>query len=96
MTVWVVRDGKLVDKATLSRPRGPKSDLASPRVSRFESMTSPVTEKTISSWRERDRDMHAANAVDPRDLDRKPFVQREQDIARRAELKPTYRDRPDT
>jgi hypothetical protein len=39
---------------------------------------SPVTGKTISSWRERDRDMAAAGAVDPRDLPRKPFEQRRQ------------------
>ena len=34
----------------------------------MEPYESPVTEKEITSWRERDRDMAAAGAVDPRDL----------------------------
>jgi hypothetical protein len=69
MTVWVYRDGQLVDKSTVGRQELPKrANLPSPRVSRFEEMTSPVTDKPISSWRERDRDMAAVDAFDRRDL----------------------------
>jgi len=34
----------------------------------MEPFESPVTGKEISSWRDRDKDMAAAGAVDPRDL----------------------------
>jgi hypothetical protein len=37
-------------------------------ISRMAPFESPVTGKEISSWRERDRDMAAAGAVDPRDM----------------------------
>jgi hypothetical protein len=37
-------------------------------LSRMEPFESPVTGKEISSWRDRDRDMREAGAVDPRDL----------------------------
>jgi hypothetical protein len=43
---------------------------------------SPVTGKEITSWRERDRDMAAAGAVDPRDLPVQPFEQRRRDNER--------------
>lgn len=69
MTVWVFRDGRMVDKSTVGpRNFAKRANLASPRVSRFEEMTSPVTDKPISSWRERDRDMAAVDAFDRRDL----------------------------
>jgi hypothetical protein len=45
-------------------------------ISRIEAFESPITGKEITSWRDRDRDMDAAGAVDPRDLPRKPFEQR--------------------
>ena len=68
MTVWVFRDGQMVDKATVPRLRRERSDLPSPRVSRFEAFDSPVTDKSISSWRQRDADMKAVDAFDRRDL----------------------------
>lgn len=69
MTVYVSRHGRWVDKRT-GEPMldGTEAGLLSPRVSRFEEMESPVTGKTITSWRERDADMKAADAVDMRDL----------------------------
>jgi hypothetical protein len=39
-------------------------------LSRIEPFESPVTGKEITSWRDRDRDMAAAGAVDPRELPR--------------------------
>lgn len=70
MTIYVLRDGVL-------RPKGldrdvardaKRSDFPAPRLSRIEPFESPVTGKEITSWRDRDRDMAAAGAVDPRDL----------------------------
>lgn len=67
MTVYVIRDGQLVEKAW--RPKqGDALAFPVPYVSRMEPFLSPVTEKEITSWRARDRDMEAAGAFDPRDL----------------------------
>ena len=69
MTVFVMRDGKLVDRATaLTADVDRRSPLPSPRVSRMTPFESPVTGKEIFSHRERDKDMKAADAFDPRDL----------------------------
>lgn len=62
MTVWVFRDGELVEKHLAPRPP------AGPYVSRIEPFQSPVTGREITSWRERDRDMRAVDAYDPRDV----------------------------
>lgn len=66
MTVWIVRNGVLVPKE--KHNTGVMSDFPAPMLSRMEPYESPVTEREITSWRERDRDMAAAGAVDPRDL----------------------------
>lgn len=87
MTVYVVRNGVLVEKGTLI-PELMSSPLAAPYVSRFAAFESPVTGKQISSWRERERDMTAAGAVDPRDLPRKPFKKREKVNERQRKLTP--------
>jgi len=79
MTVWVMRDGELVEKRF---SHVGKTDFPMPRVSRFDTMESPVTGKDITSWRERDRDMHAADAVDPRDIPKKVFEKRKQIVER--------------
>lgn len=65
MTVFVIRDGKLIEKgpAQVDTPTFP-----CPRVSRMTPFASPVTGKEITSWRERDADMKAVGACDPRDL----------------------------
>lgn len=83
MTVWVVREGRLVDKSTVGPPQtAQRSDLPAPMLSRMEPFESPVTGREVSSWRQRDRDMDAAGAVDPRDLPREPFVKRRKANAR--------------
>jgi hypothetical protein len=82
MTTWVFRDGVLVDKSTVGPPEFAKrANFPTPRVSRFDEMLSPVTEKTISSWRERDRDMYKADAVDPRDIPAKVVEKRKAKVA---------------
>lgn len=69
MTTYVFRDGVLVPKGSDRRGHGPaRSDLPAPMLSRLTPFESPVTGKEITSWRERDRDMAAVGAVDPRDL----------------------------
>jgi len=65
MTVYVIRNGEVVPKRWSAPAPG---GFPSPRVSRMDSFESPVTGQSISSWRQRDRDMHAADAVDRRDI----------------------------
>lgn len=69
MTVFVRRNGVLVDKDTLRgcQPIENKG-FPTPRISRFEAFESPIDGKTISSWRERDRDMAENDCFDTRDL----------------------------
>ena len=67
MTVYVIRDGELVEKGR-HNTGVMFSDFPAPRISRIEPFESPVTGKEISSWRQRDADMAAAGAMDPRDL----------------------------
>jgi hypothetical protein len=66
MTVYVIRDGRLVEKRSVGNDR--PISFPTPSVSRMTPFESPVTGKEISSWRERDADMKAANAFDVRDL----------------------------
>ena len=75
MTVYVYRDGKLVDKrrAVLNdeinqRSRHLRNDLWAFFISRFESYQSPVTEQTISSDRQRELDLFKSNSYDERDI----------------------------
>jgi hypothetical protein len=75
MTVFVFRDGLVVPKGSdraIPPQTDARSDFPAPMLSRMEPFESPVTGKEITSWRDRDRDMAAAGAVDPRDLPRDP------------------------
>jgi hypothetical protein len=71
-----MRDGRLVEKrlARLAEAmdraeRSLRDDmLGMPMISRMDPYESPVTGAEITSWRQRDADMQAADAVDPRDL----------------------------
>ena len=63
-----------------------RSDMPSPRVSRMDSFESPVTGKSISSWRQRDRDMQSADAVDRRDIPAKAFEKRKEREKRMQEV----------
>lgn len=75
MTVYVIRNGELCEKAPPASSNS-RSSFPTPMLSRIEPFESPVTGREITSWRDRDRDMMAADAVDPRDLPRQPFEQR--------------------
>jgi hypothetical protein len=69
MTVWVLRNGRLVEKDQLeARACREVGSLPLPMISRIEPFESPVTGAEITSWRARDRDMAAVDAVDPRDF----------------------------
>jgi len=83
MSVFVIRNGKLVEKRA-SLASSSRSTFPSPMLSRIEPFESPVTGKEISSWRARDQDMASVDAVDPRDLPRKPFEKRRQKLHERS------------
>jgi hypothetical protein len=83
MTIFVRRNGELVNKET-GEPMvfDPFFAFPTPRIARFECYPSPIDGKTISSWRQRDRDMAACDAVDPRDIPKAAFERREAMVAR--------------
>lgn len=84
MTVFVIRDGQLVDKSTVQPPQFAKSgNLSTPMIQpRFADMESPVTGKVVGSWAERERDMRAVDAVDARDVPRAPIEKRKRERAK--------------
>lgn len=87
MTVYVIRDGTVVEKSSVPEAAADRrstypTPMLSPRLETFES---PVTGKAITSWRERDRDMQRADAVDPRDIPVKTFEKRREKVARMKE-----------
>lgn len=87
MSTYVLFNGELVDRQVVDMLDAEERDkrranYPAPRVSRFEAMESPVTGKSISSWRERDRDMKAADAVDPRDIPQAAFEKRKRTVER--------------
>ena len=93
MTVYIIRNGELVEKASMAEAREDRRPIfPTPNVSRFTPMESPVTGKEITSWRDRDRDMEAAGAVDPRDLPREPFERREENARRSDDTQFEWRD----
>jgi len=78
VTVWVIRDGKLVDKASLPR-RQPANGFPTPMVSRMQPFDSPVDGRELSTWRERDAHMREHDCVDPRDFPAGHFAARGRD-----------------
>lgn len=71
MTVYVRRNGVLVDKQTgepiVQRALALKG-FPTPRLSRLDAYESPITGKEIGSWRQRDAEMKEHDCYDPRDL----------------------------
>jgi hypothetical protein len=68
MVAYVLHGGRLIDKR--KRPAQPiraASDLPAPAVQSFQSYESPVETGTISSHRQRDKDLHNSGSYDPRD-----------------------------
>ena len=87
MTVYVYRNGQIVPRDDDRAGQDSVLDrLPAPHVITMESYDSPVDGRSISSHRQRDWDMKRVDAVDRRDLDRKPFEERE---ARNARLRET-------
>lgn len=78
MTVWVIRNGKLVDKraallgdAIKAAERDLRADMFPvPMISRLDPYESPISGREITSWGEREREMREHDAFDPRDLPR--------------------------
>ncbi len=69
MTIWVYRDGMLVEKHLAPRVDGP-------RISRMEAYESPIDGALITSDRQRERDLARSNSYDPRDLPREKLSRR--------------------
>ncbi len=69
MTVWVIRNGQLVEKRNFAEARADRRSIfPSPRLSRLEPYESPIDGHEVTSWGERDREMRANDAYDPRDF----------------------------
>jgi hypothetical protein len=68
MPVFIFHKGRLIAREDRpARSTRAASDLSAPAVQSFESYASPVDDRTISSHRQRDRDLHASGSYDPRD-----------------------------
>jgi hypothetical protein len=68
MPTYVFYGGRLIEKRY--RPAPPQhaaSDLPAPAVQGFESFESPIDGSTISSHRQRERDLANSGSYDPRD-----------------------------
>jgi hypothetical protein len=86
MPVYVFYGGRLIEKRY--RPASPghaASDLPAPNVQSFQSYASPIDSSTISSHRQRDRDLYQSGSYDKRDTPeafkkakdgRRKFIQR--------------------
>lgn len=68
MPTYVLYQGRMIDKRY--RPASPghaASDLPAPAIQPFTAYASPVDDATISSHRQRDRDLTNSGSYDPRD-----------------------------
>jgi hypothetical protein len=68
MPTYVFYDGRLIEKRYRpAQPQHAASELPAPAVQSFESYPSPIDDSTISSSRQRDRDLHNSGSYDLRD-----------------------------
>ena len=68
MPVYVLYEGRLIEKRYRpARSTHAASDLPAPAVQSFEAYPSPINDASISSHRQRDKDLHASGSYDPRD-----------------------------
>ena len=72
MTVWVFRNGVLVEKR---RRKQEPSMFPTPMISRLEPYESPIDGKEITSWAQRDKDLRDSNSYDPRDFRETPHAE---------------------
>jgi len=74
--IYVFRDGFLVPKGSARDVRLPakRADFPTPMLSYLEPYASPIDGREVTSWAQRDAEMAANNAYDPRDVSRKPDV----------------------
>jgi hypothetical protein len=68
MPVYVLYEGRLIEKRYRpAEPQHARSDMPAPAVQSFAAYPSPIDDTTISSHRQRDRDLHNSGSYDPRD-----------------------------
>ena len=67
MPVYVLYRGQMIEKSARPREIIAASDLPAPAVQSFASYASPIDSQTISSHRQRDKDLHNSGSYDPRD-----------------------------
>jgi len=68
MPVYVLYEGRLIEKRYRpSKYRHAVSSLPAPAVQSFAAYPSPIDDTTISSHRQRERDLHNSGSYDPRD-----------------------------
>ena len=68
MPTYVYRNGVLIDRRDLPPVEvRARSDLPAPAVMVLEAYASPINDKTISSHRQREKDLDASGSYDPRD-----------------------------
>jgi len=66
--VYVLYEGRLIEKRYRPSPsQHAASELPAPAVQSFEAYESPVETGTISSHRQREKDLHSSGSYDPRD-----------------------------
>lgn len=68
MPIYVLYEGRLIEKRYRpSPPQHAASDLPAPAVQGFASYESPIDGSSISSHRQRERDLNNSGSYDPRD-----------------------------
>jgi hypothetical protein len=68
MPVYILYGGRLIDKRYVpAKAQHAASDLPAPSVQSFEAYSSPIDDRTVSSHRQRERDLYNSGSYDPRD-----------------------------
>ena len=93
MVTYVYHMGRLIVKSARPAVKSSWSDLPAPAVQSFTSYSSPIDGQTISSHRQRDRDLTSSNSYDKRDTPqsfKKAQDARRAANQRAAKLDPTF------
>ena len=78
MPTYVYYQGELIDKNERPASYFGRSELPAPTVISFDAYASPVDGQTISSHRQREKDLQANGCYDPRDTP--PAYRKAQDV----------------